>query len=103
MGLCLGKVSAVQFTAHSFLLEASHLHFKCLHFICVIITALPLQRPFVFLCVRVCVCPCPRYSLFLSFLDSLSSKPVFSFLIALSNVSLLLQHNCLFPPSVSLN
>lgn len=47
----LGKDDEIQFTAHSFLLEAFHLHFSCLHLICVIINAFPLMRPFVFFCV----------------------------------------------------
>ena len=48
LGLCIGKGDAIQITAHSFLLGAFHLHCKCLPLICVIITAFPLQCPFVF-------------------------------------------------------
>ena len=89
LGLCLGKGDAIQITAHSFLLEAFHLHCKCLPLICVIITAFSLQCPFVFFLTLQTI---PIFHGCFIF----SSKPFFSSITALFNVSLLLQHNCLF-------
>lgn len=89
LGLFLGKGNAIWFTTHSFLLEAFHQHCKCLPLICVIITAFPLQ------------CPCVIFLTLQSILIFhgcfiFYSKPFFSSVTALFNVSLLLQHNCLF-------